>query len=116
MSNNQIWITLIGSIVPLGGYVVNRYAPWAAEQVKAIVQVALAAVAAGLYTALSTSVLGWNAATLELVGTGVVSALLAHKILWQPAKINVKLGATEVDASVTATPRNPTGDENPVLS
>lgn len=102
MNNAQYWTVLIGAIVPLGGYVLNRVGPWVSETVKALVQVVLAAAAAALYAALNTSVFGWNDRTLHLVLAGVASALIAHKVLWQPAKVNVKLGATEASATAAA--------------
>lgn len=92
LSNDQLWVFLIGTIVPLGGYVLNRLGPWASETVKAAVHVALAAIAAGLYTALETKVFGVNTQTLELVVTAVVAALGAHHWLWKPATVNTKLG------------------------
>lgn len=95
LENRQLWIALIGSIVPLGGYVLNKYAPWSSETVKGIVQVVLAAVAGALYIALDNGTLGFNGHTVELVVTGVVSALFAHNFLYKPAKVNEKLGAVE---------------------
>jgi hypothetical protein len=95
LENRQVVVLLIGSIVPLGGYVLNRLAPWASETVKGLIQVALAAVAAALYTALNTNVIGFNGDTLQLILTGVVGALFAHHLLWKPAKVNLKLGATD---------------------
>jgi VIT1/CCC1 family predicted Fe2+/Mn2+ transporter len=93
VSENQLWVFLIGAIVPLGGYVINHLAPWVDEKVKAVVQVILAAVATALYTALATSVFGLNTETLQLVASGVVAALAAHNWLWRPSGINTELGA-----------------------
>lgn len=102
LGNHQFWVLVIGSIVPLGGYLLNRVAPWVDETVKGIVQVILAALASALYAALDTNVFGWNNATFQLVVTGVVAALMAHNLLWRPAKVNVKLGATETHHAVGA--------------
>lgn len=97
LDSPQMWVLLIGSIVPLGGYLLNRFAPWTTEPVKGLIQVVLAGVAGALYTALETDILGWNAGTVELVLTAIVAALFAHNLLWKPAKVNTKLGAIETD-------------------
>lgn len=95
LDNPQFWAIVIGSLVPLVTYVLNRYAPWVDESVKAFVLLFVTAVATGLYTALETSVFGWNEQTFQLVLSGVFAAFMAHKILWKPARINEKLGAIE---------------------
>lgn len=91
---DQFWTLLIGSLVPLGGYVINYVAPWCDEKVKAIVQVLLAAIAGALYKALDTGDLGLNSETLQLVFSSVIAALFAHRLLWAPSGINLKLGAS----------------------
>lgn len=95
LENAQLWVILIGSIVPLGGYVLNKLAPWTTEPVKAAIQVVLAAAAGALYTALDTKVFGWNDETVSLVLSAVAAALFAHNFLFRPGKINTRLGATE---------------------
>jgi hypothetical protein len=92
---DQLVVLLVGFFVPLVGYVLNRYAPWIDETVKATVQVALSAGAGAIYTAVADPSFGFNNVTLQLVLSAVVSALVAHKLLWQPARANVKLGATD---------------------
>lgn len=91
-SNPQIWVLLIGSLVPLVGYLLNTYAPWLDEKVKGIVQVVLAAAVGALYVALDTKVFGLNGATAQLVLTAVVGSLSAHHLLWKPAAISAALG------------------------
>lgn len=95
LNNPQLWVIVIGSIVPLGGYILNKVGPWVDESTKAFVQVLLAAVTTGLYTALDTNVFGFNDDTLQLVLTGIAAALAAHKLLWKPARVNERLGAVE---------------------
>lgn len=93
LQSKQVWVLLIGALVPLGTYVLNHVGPWVSEPVKAFVTVVVAAVAGGLYTALATTSFGWNSATLEMVLTAVVAALGAHHWLWKPSGVSRKLGA-----------------------
>lgn len=89
----QFWTLVIGSLTPLVGYLINTYAPWISEPVKAFVQIAIAALAAALFQLLDAGELAFNAQTLQLCGSAVVSALVAHKFLWLPSGIGPKLGA-----------------------
>lgn len=92
VDNHQLWALLIGSLVPLVTYVLNSL-HHLGEPVKAFVLLLASAFAAALYTALSTNVIGFNAATLELVVTGVVGALGAHHLLWKPSGVSDLLRA-----------------------
>jgi len=89
---SQIWVVVVGLVTPLLGYVTNttlwRNAP---EPVKAFVQVLIAAVAAAITTAISTNVFGANNATLQLILTGVVTALASHSLLWKTSGIAAHL-------------------------
>lgn len=84
---------LIGALVPLATYVLNHYAPWADEHIKAVVLVVVSAVASGIYQAVETGGVGLNAGTLQIVGGAVFAALSAHHLLWKPSTIAAKLGA-----------------------
>jgi hypothetical protein len=88
----QIWVVVLGAVVPLLTYVLNHFAPWVTEPVKATILVVAAAVVAVIYTAIETSVLGFNDATLQLVVTAIISALGAHLLLWKPSGFSAKLG------------------------
>lgn len=102
----QVWPVVIGALVPLATYALNHVGPWVTEPIKAIVLVVVAAVATALYTALATSVIGFNDATLQLVLTGIISALGAHKLLWHPSGISVRLGGgTNVQTPPKAAPK-----------
>lgn len=91
--SGQFWVLLIGALVPLATYVINHFAPWASEPVKAAVLVVASAISSALYTALAQpGGLQWNWQTVELVISGVVAALIAHKILWVPSGISTLLG------------------------
>jgi hypothetical protein len=88
----QVWSALIGALVPLATYVLNHNAPWVSEQIKAIVLVIVAAVAGALTQLVYAGGLALNTRTLEVIGTAVVAALIAHKALWLPSSISVALG------------------------
>lgn len=87
----NLYLVVLGGLTPLIGYVLNHYAPWVSEQVKGLVQAALAAGVAVLYQAVSGSDLGLNDETLLAALTAMISALLAH-VGWARAQINTALG------------------------
>lgn len=88
----QLAVLAIGLLTPLVGYVLNYLGPWVDERVKGVVQVLVAAIAAGLYQALDAGHLGFNNTTLQLVITAVLAALAAHHWLWKPSGISTTLG------------------------
>lgn len=89
----QTYTLLIGALVPTVTYVLNHFAPWASEKIKGVVHVITAATAGGLYQALSTGHIGFDAQTLQIVGSAVIAALFAHHFLYAPSGIAHALGA-----------------------
>lgn len=87
----NVYLLVLGGLVPLAGYVLNHFAPWATEQVKGLVQAALAAGVGVLYQAVSGSDLGLNDETLLAAVTAMLSALVGH-VGWRAAGINTALG------------------------
>lgn len=87
-----LYLLAISALVPLVGYVLNHYAPWASEQAKGVAQAVLAAGVAVLYQAAAPGDLGLNDATLLAVLTAMGTSLFAH-LGWKAAGINVTLGA-----------------------
>ncbi len=92
ISENQLLVLLIGAIVPLGGYLINKVMPWKTETTKAIVQVVLTSIAATLYTWLATDI-GSFTSFLQQAFSATFAGLFAHNILWKPANVNIKFGA-----------------------
>jgi hypothetical protein len=92
ISGDQFWVLLIGSIVPVGGYFINKVMPWKTETTKAIVQVVLTSIAGVLFTWLATDV-GSFTDFVQQAFSATVAGLFAHNILWKPANVNIKLGA-----------------------
>jgi hypothetical protein len=90
---DQFWPTLIAVFTPLPTYLLNHYAPWASEQVKGIVQVSIATAAGVVYPLVANRTWDFDVAHLEIVGSAVLSALLAHKLLYAPTGINLSLKA-----------------------
>ena len=84
-SSYQTYVLLIGAIVPLGGYVLNKLLPTITEHAKAAVHVVLAALVTALYLALDTNVLGFNPQTPPLARSGFVSALFPNGSFVNPA-------------------------------
>lgn len=89
----QVWPLVIGGLVPLVTYVLNRAGPWVSQPVKAFVLVIVSAIATALYVAFATNVIGFNTATLQLILTGVGASFAAHHWLWKPAGVSTLLGA-----------------------
>ncbi len=48
LPNDQVWVMLIGSLVPMATYLLNHYGPQLSEQVKGVVQVVAASIAGAL--------------------------------------------------------------------
>lgn len=92
LSDDQLVVLLVGTIVPLGTYLFNRFAPWNNETVKGIVQVVLTAVAGTLYTWWFTDFESF-ADFLQQAFSAVVAGLFAHNILWKPSGLNLVFGA-----------------------
>lgn len=88
----QLAVLAVGLLVPLVGYALNYVGPWLDEKVKGIVQVVVAAIAAGLYQAIDVGNFGFNNTTLQLVVTAILAALAAHHLLWKPSGISTALG------------------------
>ena len=101
LPEDQFWVLVIGSIVPVFGYLQNKLWPDMGESFKGIVQVALTAAVGALYTVVATDVTGFDEIAQQCF-SAVVAALLAHNILWKPANVNVKVGARP---SPTQTPK-----------
>jgi len=89
----QIWVVLVSLFTPLLGYVLNNkvFRVTLPEPVKAIVHLLLAGVVAGITTAIATPDFGLNSATLQLVLTGIATALGSHALLWKPSGVASKL-------------------------
>lgn len=100
----QVWPLVIGAIVPLFTYVLNRVGPWVSEPVKAFVLVAVSALATALYTALATNVIGFNDSTLQLILTGIAGAFAAHHWLWKPSGVAYLLREPQRRAPVVDPP------------
>jgi hypothetical protein len=95
LSDPQMWAAIIGGLVTLLGYVVNRIGPWVTQPVKGFVTALLAAIGGALYTAIFTHVFGANAQTLELVLTAVVGTFAAHGLIWKPTGVAAWLTKSE---------------------
>lgn len=104
----QLWTLIVGALVPLVTYVLNHVGPWVSEPVKAFVLALAAAIAGALVTAITTSVFGFNAQTLQLVVSAIIAAFAAHKLLWLPSGISTLLGGGTNKAPVAPAPAGPT--------
>lgn len=92
LPQTQLIAAIVGSLVPALTYVLNHYAPWVSEPVKATVLVAVAAAAGALTTLFDAGGIPLTWETAQIVGTSVALALLAHARFWKPSGLAVKLG------------------------
>lgn len=104
LNNPQLWVLVIGGLVPLVTYVINHVGPWMSEPVKAFIVALAAAIAGALFTALDTHVFGLNASTVQLVLSAVVAAFTAHKLIWLPSGVSTLLGGGSNARRVTGGP------------
>jgi hypothetical protein len=115
LSDHEFFLLVTGAVVPLVVYVFNHFAQGAfetfvagiaaalgvslteagrkvfAEAMKGIVQVSAAAGWGVIYTAVINNAHGVH--IFKGVGSAIIAALFAHKILWAPSNINVVFGA-----------------------
>lgn len=103
----QTWALILGAITPLFTYVLNHYAPWTSEAVKATVLAVVAGVVGAVWSAIETGVFGWNDQTVQLVLTAILGAFGAHALVYKRAGIAEKLGGGS-NAGET-TPAGPAG-------
>lgn len=89
----QVWTLFIGGLSPLVTYLMNHYAAWVDEKVKAVVFTLVAAISGGLYQALTVGAVGFNGKTAEYVLTAIVGAVGAHHGIYKPGQISTALGA-----------------------
>lgn len=93
LHSSQLWILIIGTLVPVPTYLLNKYAPWADEKTKAIVHVVFAAAAGVIYQAASSGpTVSFDSHTFESALTAVVGALGAHQWLWKPSTVSAAAG------------------------
>lgn len=92
LPTDQVWTLIAGVLSPVVAYALNYAGPWASEKIKALVQVAAAAIAGGITQAIVAGGVGFNGKTLQFVITAVFAALMAHKALWMPSGVSTALG------------------------
>lgn len=83
---------LIGLVVPLVGYMLNYFAPWASSQAKAVFQIVLAAGVGAVHQMIGAGDFGWNQQTAIAILT-VMGGALAGYLGYNASGIDVALGA-----------------------
>jgi hypothetical protein len=92
LPEDQFWVIVIGSLVPLVSYLQNKIWPKAPEPVKAFVQAFMAGLVGGLFAVIANDVKGFDNIAQQCF-SAIVAAFFAHGILWKPANVNVRIGA-----------------------
>jgi len=93
LPDTQLIAALVGAFAPAVAYVINRWAPWVREPIKGVVFIVVAAIGGALTTLLDTGGIPINLQTLQVIGTSVVLALLAHLGFWKPSGLGAMFGA-----------------------
>lgn len=88
----QLYAAVIGALVPLGGYVLNYFAPWTSDRTKGLVQIALVTLAGALYAVLDAKLDLFTAQSLQLIGTTFLTAFLTHTTAWKTTGVSTALG------------------------
>lgn len=101
LTSTQFYAAVVGALVPGVTYLLNHYAPWTSDQVKSIVLVVVAA-AGGAITQLvdSGGSLAFDTNTLQVVGSAMFLAFVAHQTFWKPTGFAaaLKAGTNRQDA------------------
>lgn len=105
LTSTQFYAAVIGALVPGVTYVLNHYAPWCSDAVKAIVLAVVAAGAGAAAQLLDAGALALDTNTLQVVGTAVALAFLAHAGFWKPSGLAALLKAGTNRQGVVATPK-----------
>jgi len=85
---DQIWALIVGTLVPLVTYIINKFAPWTKESVKATVLLIASAVVGGLAQAITSGDVGFNKKTLSFITAAIFAAFSAHHGVWKPSGIS----------------------------
>lgn len=93
LPNDLVWALVAAGLVPLAGYLFNKYGPHTGEKTKGSVIGVLGVVSAALVQAVSAGGVGLNDVTLQYVLLGLVAAYGSHKFVWQPTTIAAAFGA-----------------------
>lgn len=78
--DQAFFLLLIGTVVPVGGYIFNKLAPWDDETIKGLAQVVLSGIAGYLYMSLVPDAQGFINLS-EGAFSSVIASLFAHNLL-----------------------------------
>lgn len=92
LTSLQFWAFVLGSLVPLAGYAINKHAWWVSEPTKVLVQVLLAAAAGAVYQMVEAGGFKLDTEHLQTVVLAVFGAFVAHHGVYKPGHISQRLG------------------------
>lgn len=93
LPTDQLWTWIAAAVAILPMYLINHYAPWLTDPVKAAASTVFVAVAAGITQAITAGGVGFNQTTLQFIVTALGAAFLAHSVIWKPTGIATRLKA-----------------------
>jgi hypothetical protein len=92
VDSTAFYAAVIGSLVPALAYLLNHYAPWVSEPVKAVVFAVVGAGAGVVTQLLDDGDFALDTPHLKVVGISMLFAFLAHMGFWKPSTLSTKLG------------------------
>lgn len=84
-----IWTAFAGLITILGGYLVNHFAFWNSEPVKALFVLVYSTIAGAITQLIDAGTISWDSHTLQYVVGTLLFALALHFGLLKPGGVNV---------------------------
>lgn len=92
VDSTAFYAALAGSLVPALAYLLNHYAPWVSEPVKAVVFAVVGAGAGAAAQLLDNGTFDLDTKSFKIVFVSMVFAFVSHMGFWKPSTLSTRLG------------------------